>query len=149
MAKKLFRSGNDKMIGGVAGGLSEYFDIDPVILRILFVLLLFAYGSSFFFYILMWIIVPINPKHRFPMSQKEKMEEASDIDDIHDRKKRRGQNKSVFGGIIITIGVIWLFNNMFPQFDLSWIVPLCIIALGAYILYKNPSYNNKTKVSHE
>jgi len=56
--KRLYRSASDKMIGGVCGGLAEYFDIDPVITRLIFVLLLFNFGASLFVYILMWIIVP-------------------------------------------------------------------------------------------
>lgn len=46
------------MIGGVAAGLANYFDIDPTIVRILFVVIAFAGGASLLAYLIMWIIVP-------------------------------------------------------------------------------------------
>ena len=59
--KKLYRSRKDKMLGGVAGGLAEYFDIDPTIVRIIFVVTLFIGGGGFLAYIIMWIVVPEEP----------------------------------------------------------------------------------------
>ena len=59
--KRLYRQPKDKMIGGVCTGLGEYFEIDPVILRILFVVSLFMVWG-FWAYIIMWIIVPKVPK---------------------------------------------------------------------------------------
>jgi phage shock protein PspC (stress-responsive transcriptional regulator) len=52
---KFVRNEDDKIIGGVCSGLANYFGIDPVILRILFVVLM---GALFWVYILLWIIVP-------------------------------------------------------------------------------------------
>jgi phage shock protein PspC (stress-responsive transcriptional regulator) len=56
--KKLHRSLTDRMIGGVCGGLAEYFNIDPTLIRLLFVLGLIFVGGTFWAYIIMWIIVP-------------------------------------------------------------------------------------------
>lgn len=55
--EKLYRSATDCKIAGVCGGLGEYFKIDPVILRVIFVILLFA-GVGLLTYIIMWIFVP-------------------------------------------------------------------------------------------
>ncbi len=49
------------MIAGVCGGLAEYFDIDPVIVRVLALVLLFGAGSGLLAYILLWIVVPEKP----------------------------------------------------------------------------------------
>ena len=46
------------MIGGVAAGLANYFDLDPTIIRVLFVVIAFAGGASILAYLIMWIIVP-------------------------------------------------------------------------------------------
>ena len=57
--KKLYRSEEDQMIGGVCGGIGEYFDIDPTIVRIAFVLVMFpTVGFGFVIYILCWAIIP-------------------------------------------------------------------------------------------
>jgi len=62
MAKKLYRSLDDKKIAGVCGGLGEYFDIDPTIIRLALVALVLAGGSGVLAYILAWIIVPEQPQ---------------------------------------------------------------------------------------
>ncbi len=61
MAKKLHRSQSQKMIGGVCGGLGEYFDIDVNLVRLLFVALwlMTALLPLAIFYIIAWIIVPV------------------------------------------------------------------------------------------
>jgi phage shock protein C len=59
--KKLYRSSTDKKVAGVCGGLGEYFDIDPVVFRILFVILLLPGGlPGFIPYVLLWLLVPEN-----------------------------------------------------------------------------------------
>jgi phage shock protein C len=57
--KKLMRS-EDRMVAGVAGGLADYFDVDPTLVRILFVLLtlLGGGGLGILIYIVLWIIMP-------------------------------------------------------------------------------------------
>jgi phage shock protein C len=59
-AKKLTRS-KDKKIAGVCGGLANYFDIDPTIVRILFLIVFFAGGASLLAYLIMWIVMPEEP----------------------------------------------------------------------------------------
>ena len=60
MGKKLFLSDTDKKIAGVCGGLGEYFNIDPTLIRILWLVCIFAGGAGFLAYILAWIIMPKN-----------------------------------------------------------------------------------------
>lgn len=63
MVKQLYRSRKDRMIAGVCGGIAEYFKIDPVIVRLIAVLLLVPGGlPGFIPYIVMWIVVPERPK---------------------------------------------------------------------------------------
>lgn len=59
MAKRLYRSTTERMIAGVCGGLADYFDADPTIVRLLFVILaLFGIAPAVILYLVMWIIVP-------------------------------------------------------------------------------------------
>jgi phage shock protein PspC (stress-responsive transcriptional regulator) len=62
MAKKLYRSRTDRKIWGVCGGLAKYFDIDPTIVRIVAVASLFCGTLGFWIYIIMAIIVPVEPE---------------------------------------------------------------------------------------
>lgn len=63
MAKRLYRSTSQKMLGGVCGGLAEYFDVDVSVIRLLFVglTLVTALFPMTFFYIIAWIVVPQQP----------------------------------------------------------------------------------------
>lgn len=57
--KQLTRSRSNRMLGGVCGGLGEYFDVDPTWIRIAFVaLILFGMGSPLIGYLLLWLIIP-------------------------------------------------------------------------------------------
>ena len=62
--KRLYRQPKEKMIAGICTGLGDYFDIDPVIARVLFVLALFMGTMGFWLYVILWIIIPSTP-HKF------------------------------------------------------------------------------------
>jgi len=61
--KKLYRSKEDKKLAGICGGLGEYLNADPTLLRLIFVLLLFVSGflPMIITYLIGWIIIPENP----------------------------------------------------------------------------------------
>ena len=65
VVKRLYRSGKDRILGGVCGGLGEYFNVDSVIIRLLWVLFSLAYGTGILAYFIAWIIIPKNPKHKW------------------------------------------------------------------------------------
>ena len=58
MQKKFYLSSTDKKIAGVCGGIAEYFDIDSLLVRIAFIVLLFGVGTGFWAYILLWLLAP-------------------------------------------------------------------------------------------
>ncbi|MDY3120491.1 PspC domain-containing protein [Porphyromonas somerae] len=58
MEKKLYRSNNDRMVGGVCGGIAEYFNIDSSLVRLLWVLFSLMVGSGLLAYIICLIVIP-------------------------------------------------------------------------------------------
>ena len=62
MNKRLFKSNHDKMLNGVCGGIAEYFDIDPTLVRLGQVLFCAMGGSGFLAYIIAAIVIPSNPE---------------------------------------------------------------------------------------
>ncbi len=58
--KRLYRS-RERMLGGVCGGVADYFGIDKTIARLIFAALVLAYGTGVWLYLLMWIVVPQEP----------------------------------------------------------------------------------------
>jgi phage shock protein C len=72
--KKLYRSRQERMIGGVCGGIAEYFGIDPTLIRVAFVVFALAGGPGFVAYIIMLLIVTEEP--RAPEAVVEAVETA-------------------------------------------------------------------------
>ncbi|NDJ53027.1 MAG: PspC domain-containing protein [Chloroflexi bacterium] len=60
--KRLYRNRSDKVIGGVCGGLGTYFNLDPTLVRVVFVLFTLAGGSGILLYIILWIIMTEEPE---------------------------------------------------------------------------------------
>jgi len=63
--KRLYRSGKEKIIGGVCGGIAEYLEVDPVIIRLIWAVSVFYYGVGVLLYFIAWIIIPRNPEHKW------------------------------------------------------------------------------------
>lgn len=59
--KRLMRSSTDKKIAGVCAGLAEYFDLDPMLVRILWLVLIFFAGTGVLVYFILWIALPLAP----------------------------------------------------------------------------------------
>ena len=64
--RRLYRSLKDRMVGGVCGGLGEFFKVDPIIFRLIFVLMVFGAGSGVLVYIVMMLIIPEAPIEIIP-----------------------------------------------------------------------------------
>lgn len=94
MSKKLFRSESDKVIAGVCAGLADYFDIDVSLIRLVFLLgFAFGAGSTFWIYVILWILIPTKEQATKTNSDivKENFEEI------------KGQVKRVFGDVKKTV----------------------------------------------
>lgn len=143
MNKNIYRNKRKKMIAGVAAGIADYFDIDPVIVRAAFIIATLAWGVSLLVYILLWIIIPTEEK-AFQEEVQDDLYNSGVIDDdfkYHEKRKTREKRHNFFGIILIIIGTVFLLDKIF-FIDFSDIWPLLLIGLGAYIIYKkrNPAW---------
>jgi len=141
------------MIAGVAGGLADYFEIDVVLLRIMFLLLLLFGGGGILAYVILWIVAPKEPwgssyaSTENPNSQ-QKAEFGEELRPEEEKPKTRSQvsNTSLFTGIaLIVIGLFFLVNRMFPWFRLEEFWPLLLIIGGAFIIDPNLLKSKTTK----
>ena len=89
MSKRLYRSETDKIIGGVCGGIAEYINIDPIIVRILFIVASTSGGFGLTVYIILWIVIPSESS-----IQKNSEENAKEIKE-NVIKATRGIRKEV------------------------------------------------------
>lgn len=76
--KRLFRSRTERVIAGVAGGIGQYFSVDPTLVRIAFVVLAFFWGGGLFAYLALWIIVPLEGKVEAEPSLGRRVRQATD-----------------------------------------------------------------------
>lgn len=132
------------MIAGVAGGLAEYFVIDPALVRLLFVLLTVFGGTGILIYIILWIVVPSeggtdqSDAETIKNNAKEFEERARSFARDAELVANKSQSHTWFGIIILLLGLSLLLSNFeLIRFSLIWdFWPLILIVLGIMILAK-------------
>lgn len=157
MAKRLYRSKRECIIGGVAGGLAEYFDVDPTIMRILWVLVAFANGIGVLAYIVAWIVVPANPRwqsgERFERTESIRNEVLDKAREVEARLKGEvahlGQEETprapgserspessakVVGIVLVCIGLLFLARNFWSWIDFGTLWPVILVVAGVALL---------------
>ncbi len=150
MEKRLCRSEADKVLFGVCGGLGEYFDVDPILFRLGFVLAVLLGGSGVLAYIVLAIVMPAAERKGGP--QQPAVEEgplagedgapptlevyaghtqATPVD-----RERRARQRRAAGALLVVCGVLLLGANLnwFAWLRAEYFWPLALIALGAYLL---------------
>lgn len=139
MVKKLYRSSTDKMISGVCAGIAEYYSIDPTLVRIGTVILLFVTG---FFPMLIGYIIcaAIIPERPYNLQDDDVEVIDRDGNRVHSEKK----NSRIIGLVLIGFGGFLLFDRFFWWIDHRIYWALAIIAVGAFIIFSG-SYGNKPK----
>jgi phage shock protein C len=121
LPRVLRRSRTERVIGGVCGGLGRYLGLDPVLLRIAFVVLLFAGGGGFVLYLIAWVLIP-EEREGEPLGT----ERPSSVD----------ATRLIIGGALVAIGTIALLNVTFPRLG-RFFWPLAFIALGVAIVIQS------------
>ena len=125
MEKRLYRSETNKVFSGVCGGLGEYFDVDPVLVRVVTVILTLATGVALFAYIAAWIIVPRREEQAETVS-------ATSTEPTQDTSWR----KYMPGLVLIGIGALLLIRESFYWFDWSEIWPVMLILAGLALIFR-------------
>ena len=140
--QRLYRSRDDRLLFGVAGGLAEFFDIDPVLVRLGWVLLTVASaGIGALAYIVLAIVTPnatqsvsreVGSVSNVSSESSEEMVETS----VDEGPPRRQVARNVFGVGLIIVGVIVLLGNLGVFDSIRWDIvwPAVIVVLGVIIL---------------
>jgi len=153
MAKKLYRSTVDKMIGGVAGGLAEYFDIDATLVRVLFIVVVFLGGGGIIAYIILWIVVPQKPYELPKFNFNQPPSEGSSGSNFSAEQNKSDSFSINNGGVatslsqtnskqiwvaivLMVIGGLLFLDNIFPRFDFGDYWPVILIGIGIGLLLK-------------
>ena len=152
--ERLYRSSTQKMLGGVCGGLGEYFNIDPTLVRIVYVLVTIATGVvlGVVLYAALWLIVPSEAS--VGKSVRESMRETvdemaksardigSEVQAALRRSPRGGTHhiepEVLAGPILVIIGLLFLLANLDLLGWFRWgrLWPLIIIVIGVLLLLR-------------
>lgn len=140
MEKKLYRSRRSRIFGGIAGGFGQYFGLDPVIVRIIFVIITLMHGFGIFLYIIMWIVIPEEPfELAYPIYGQNQNKTDSTSDDInpttYSPPKRNGS--TIFGVILIGIGIVFLADRLIPRFSFDDSFPFIVIVIGLFLVWNS------------
>jgi len=135
--KRLFRSRKNKIIGGVCGGLGEYLDVDPVLIRLIWGALFFLGGVGLLGYIIAWLIIPLQY-------------DTAGIQDIENDTEIQTKNNTrlVLGLILVLVGTMllardwWYFDYMIRDtLRIIWryLIPALLVGVGIYVIIKGES----------
>ncbi len=146
MEKRLYRNTHNKMIGGVSSGLADYFNIDPVLIRLVFVILALHQGVGILAYIILWIVVParFEPTLAADAAGPVPDDVAVESEPLTEEKEKTPGKSSLYGGIIlIVIGLLFLLDNFIPAFGFDDFWPLLLIAVGGGMLWNSWPHRNE------
>jgi phage shock protein C len=143
--KKIYRSEKNRLLAGVAGGLGKYFNFDPVIIRILFVLLGLS-GGGVIFYLILWLIIP--PQSNIDNKDEEVLKKNAQEIKFQAKKysqsaQKISRKKGVrlwFGLTLVFLGVYLILLNfglLSRLFNFSQLWPLLLVVLGLALLFRS------------
>jgi len=108
--KKLYRSQKDYILGGVCGGIAEYFDVDSILIRLITIILIFS-GAGLLIYIFMWIIIPTSEDNDKKDKKTVKLEKDKKTNEY--KEKRSNNFREFFGLLLIILGLLLLMGKIF------------------------------------
>ena len=149
MVRRLRRNRRKALLGGVAAGLGDYFDVDPVLVRLGFVLLTFATGIGLLFYFVCWLIMPSDkdPVADRPAPGETVAEEVRAVGQrVYNEVRQAGESgraQLIVGGALVLVGVMlladevsWMFAwPYWLRFENLW--PLILVAIGLGLLLRS------------
>jgi len=128
--RRLYRCRHNRILAGVAGGVAEYFDLDPSLVRILFFISMFFGGIGLLLYIGMAIIVPLEP-----VSADDAVEAAALPEGHRHATRGEGRWTTLIGLGLILFGGLALIERLLPTLDVEhFVVPAVMIGIGAFLV---------------
>lgn len=138
MNPRLMRSEDEKMIAGVCGGLGQYLGVDPVFVRLAFLLLIPAGGVGLPLYFILMIIMPSESDVDLTQSEivEKNLEGLGDtISTSVERSRQHPNGPAIAAAFLIVMGFYFLFENFgWINGGIFW--PLALILLGVFLLLR-------------
>ncbi len=146
--RKLTRSTTDRILAGVCGGIGRYFEIDPVVIRMVFVLSALFGGIGIFIYIVLALIIPsdteVSDRNVVNEVKKNAEEFGQSIKSSANRFREEVKStdtyhrRNWFGVALVILGILLILSNfgLFQIFNFGRLWPLILVILGFLILFR-------------
>lgn len=131
MEKKLYKSSTNKVFGGVCGGIAEYFVVDAVIVRLLWVVFTLMGGAGLIAYIIAAIIIPYRD-NGYQEHDSYVRSEDSGSEENHNSHN----SALVFGIILVLLGAYVFFKDFLPWIPRDFFLAAMLIGLGIFFIIK-------------
>jgi phage shock protein PspC (stress-responsive transcriptional regulator) len=131
--RRLYRCRENRLLGGVAAGVAEYFDLDPTLVRVLWFLSIFFGGLTILVYIGLAIIVPLEPVAVHGVGTE--LEGPVPVEGHRHTRRGTGQLATLIGIALIFFGALALIEQAAPglvQGRYLW--PIVVLAVGAALI---------------
>jgi phage shock protein C len=135
--RRLYRCRQNRRLAGVAGGVAEFFGIDPTLVRVLWFLSIFAGGFSILLYIALAIFVPLEPLSAAAAAGGEGSAEHPEMIDGHLHAaggNGSGRVTTFVGVVLILIGALALVGAVLPDVSWRYLWPVFLLGLGALLV---------------
>lgn len=133
MDKKLYKSANDKVLAGVCGGIGEYFAVDSVIIRLLWVVFTLMGGAGLIAYIIAAIIMPANPSYSQVEDSYSRTEEYGSGAEKRDNSR---SSSLVLGVVLVIFGAFVLTKDFIPWIPKDIFLAAVLIGLGIFFIVR-------------
>ncbi len=135
MQHRLERSNTHRMWAGVCGGIAEYFQVDPTLVRAFFIIAtIFTGGLFLLVYVALLIIMPASD--RPAAASGSPTDATAPVSAIPSDPATADRRREAAGWLLLALGVVFLLGNMGFLHDVTWryIWPLALIAVGLYLV---------------
>ncbi len=134
MRRRMYRSRTDRMLFGVAGGMADWLDLDPSIVRLVWALLILAGGVGILLYIVAALVVPEAPFGYGATSGDAAPGSSPAAPPARGERGRDAGNGGVILGIILVAVGAWFLIDRYVDIDTSWLVPGILIVVGVALV---------------
>ncbi|NDJ53028.1 MAG: PspC domain-containing protein [Chloroflexi bacterium] len=133
--RRLVRSTRDRVLGGVSAGLARYLGVDPVLIRLGFVILMLINGLGLLIYTVMWLIIPPEDQPDLPGEEAIRVN-FEDMRQSAGRLIEQVPALPVLGVVLISIGALFLLAEFVPTINIRMVWPAVLILIGALLLFR-------------
>ena len=143
--KRLYRSRKNKVLAGVCGGIGEYFEIDPVLVRLIWIVFSLLWGFGILLYIIAILVIPLEPKD-YVYSENEQQNDNTETEHHKHIQELEDEDRKtiliLIAALLIVVGILIVLSmvissTFFFRNFVKIVLSILLIGIGAYLISKS------------